>query len=107
MGIDTNMIGPRHIIPLAVSSIVGARYMIALQLSPDIIYLDSAHEKDETFTELTLYYSVLAPGGILYGDDLTWASVSHDVNRFAVEKNLVLETDGNTWMLQKPQALVT
>jgi len=97
------LIKPKHILPLAVTAVVGARFLAALALTPDVIYLDSAHEVDETFTELTLFYHVLAAGGVIFGDDFSWDSVQHDVKRFSSMKGLELKTDGVTWMLQKPR----
>lgn len=104
--IEKNNIGPKHIIPMAVTSIVGARYLIAVGLTPDMIYLDSAHEFDETFTELTLYFHTLAAGGVIYGDDFLWEAVAHDVKRFADRQQLQLFTEGNQWFLQKPEESV-
>lgn len=100
--IELGEIGHRHVIPLAVTSLVGARYLTALKLRPDIVYLDSAHEMDETFTEVSLYYNLLADGGILFGDDFLWYSVSTDVKRFAERYGLELTLFGNCWMLEKP-----
>jgi hypothetical protein len=34
-----------------------------------LIYLDSAHEQGETLIELALYWNILQPGGVLFGDD--------------------------------------
>ena len=101
--IEAKQMGPRHIVPLAVTSVVGARYLKALGATPDIIYLDSAHESDETFIELALYYHTLAPGGVVFGDDFSWESVQGDVKRFAAMHNLQVQSDGVTWTLQKPQ----
>lgn len=95
--------GPRHIIPLAVTSTVGARYLLALGLTPDLVYLDSAHEKDETFTEMSMYWGLISDGGVLYGDDFTWPSVSHDVKRFAEQHRVELNLYHNSWVLQKPR----
>lgn len=36
---------------------------------PQVIYLDSSHERDETFLELELAWAALAPGGVMFGDD--------------------------------------
>lgn len=101
--IEEKNIGPKHIIPMAVTSIVGARYLIAVGLTPDTIYLDSAHEFDETYTELVLYYHTLAAGGVIYGDDFLWQAVAHDVKRFSEKQQLQLITEGNQWFLQKPK----
>lgn len=50
---------------------------------PNYIYLDSAHEKDETFIELSLCWNCLINNSILFGDDWSWESVREDVLRFS------------------------
>ena len=45
-----------------------ACHAIAVQYTVDAIYLDSAHEFGETFFELMLFWEVLKPGGVLFGD---------------------------------------
>jgi hypothetical protein len=50
---------------------------------PNYIYLDSAHEKDETFIELSLSWNCLVNNGILFGDDWGWEAVREDVTKFS------------------------
>lgn len=50
---------------------------------PNYIYLDSAHEKNETFIELCLCWGCLTSNGILFGDDWSWDAVREDVIKFA------------------------
>jgi hypothetical protein len=50
---------------------------------PNYIYLDSAHEKDETFFELSLCWNCLTNNSILFGDDWGWKSVREDVIKFS------------------------
>ena len=50
---------------------------------PNYIYLDSAHEKYETFIELTLCWNCLNNNGILFGDDWSWDAVREDVIDFS------------------------
>lgn len=50
---------------------------------PNYIYLDSAHEKDETFIELSLCWSCLINTSILFGDDWDWEAVREDVIKFS------------------------
>lgn len=45
--------------------------------------MDSAHEMRETFSEIVAYWPLVAPGGLLLGDDFNWAAVSHDAQLFA------------------------
>jgi len=80
--VDQKLASPFHIIPLHATSTVGARFLDQMSWSPDVIFLDSAHEEGETLLELELYYSVLAPGGVLFGDDYTWHGVRKDLMKF-------------------------
>eukprot|EP00397_Hematodinium_sp_SG-2012_P050017 GEMP01057942.1.p1 GENE.GEMP01057942.1~~GEMP01057942.1.p1 ORF type:complete len:236 (+),score=38.43 GEMP01057942.1:530-1237(+) len=95
----------KHIVPFAVSSIVGARWLQATNFQPNLIYLDSAHEEDETYVELCLYWDILAPGGILMGDDYGWLAVKNDVDRFVADRNLKLNFFGvfYNWWIQKEE----
>jgi len=58
---------------------------------PNYIYLDSAHEKDETFIELSLCWNCLINNGILFGDDWGWKDVKDDVIKFS--NTIKYETD--------------
>ena len=52
----------------------------------DLLFLDASHEEDETYIELELAWRILAPTGILFGDDfnLFWPGVTKAVRRFAL-----------------------
>lgn len=77
------------ILPLCATSSVGLKFLKRLigdgriSQAPNLIYLDSAHEKDETYLELKLCFDLLPNGGILFGDDWDWDAVRTDVIRFA------------------------
>ncbi len=77
------------IIPIVTSSLVGMKLLSRLKFEqrissmPHVIYLDSAHEQHETLTEITLAWRLLAPGGVLWGDDWRWEAVRVDVEKFA------------------------
>lgn len=76
-------------LPITATSIVGTKLLARLlsegRISslPNVIYLDSAHEPDETFLELRNCWNLLPPGGVLLGDDWSWDAVREDVLRFA------------------------
>ena len=84
---------------MVTTSIVGFKVIFELveqkRLSklPDVIYLDSAHEMDETFIELIVAWKTLKPGGVLFGDDWNWKAVEHDVSRFASLHNKTLDIE--------------
>jgi hypothetical protein len=87
-----NVVDQHHadmIVPIPATGIVGMKLMQRLYKEhriselPQIIYLDSAHEVDETLLELHVAWSTLQPCGILFGDDWSWEAVAHDVTVFA------------------------
>ena len=73
------------VLPIPCTSTVGIRLIDTLykekriSSKPEVIYLDSAHEADETFVELKKSWELLKDGGILFGDDWKWDSVRNDV----------------------------
>lgn len=95
------------VFPFTLPSIVAARAMANFNWIIDIIYVDSAHELGETVVELTLYYQLLRPGGLLMGDDWEgFPAVRHDVQMFADCKGLELvhlPLLGGQWLIQKPK----
>jgi len=94
------------VIPLRLSSTIGARMLKVLNYEIDFIYVDSAHEAGETFMELMLYHDILKPSGILFGDDYRgFPAVKYDVDLFCNYYGYVLffTGDGDTWIIQKPK----
>ncbi len=115
------------IMPIVATSIVGIKLLRRLVdeqrlgILPSVIYLDSAHEPDETLLELQNCWNLLEPGGVLMGDDWEWAQVRNDVIRFVqmvqidssgsqrlaerhkhfTEQNNIL-LDRGQWVLVKP-----
>lgn len=85
------------IAPLPCTAMVGMRLIERLVAQgrldqlPDVIYHDAAHEPGETLLELQTAWSILRPGGILFGDDWTWPSVRGDVQAFA--RTIAADTD--------------
>lgn len=76
------------VLPITATSIVGLKLLRRLFLEgrlavlPDVIYLDSAHEPDETLLELKSSWRTLNEGGVLFGDDWSWSAVRNDVVTF-------------------------
>jgi hypothetical protein len=77
------------ITPIQVTSIIAIKLLERLyeqkRISeiPTVIYLDSAHEVDETYLELVNAWKILPSGGILLGDDWDWDDVKNDVCKFS------------------------
>jgi hypothetical protein len=85
------------ITPIQITSIVGVRLIERLYKQqriselPSVIYLDSAHEVDETYLELVNAWRCLPSGGILFGDDWNWIAVKKDVTKFS--KRIHVDSD--------------
>lgn len=96
-------LSPTHVLPFPVTSLVAARWLHLKGYSPDLVFLDSAHEVDETYMELVLFWRVLQPGGVLFGDDYRWPSVKVDLDRFAFNYDLrVVMLSEDVWYVVKP-----
>lgn len=52
---------------------------------------------------MKLFWTVLRPGGVLFGDDYGWTQVKHDVDKFVRKFNVELVLHGGTWHIQKPK----
>lgn len=96
------------ILPINCTTTVGIKLLDRLYQQnrisslPNYIYVDSAHEKDETFIELSICWSLLTNNSILFGDDWTWDAVRNDVIKFA--KTIIDKTEYNS--LQKINSLL-
>lgn len=78
------------VLPVPATGTIGTKVISRLvQLGrlgtlPQVIYLDSAHEPEETLVELRRAWLALAPGGVLFGDDYeSVTEVRNDVDAFA------------------------
>lgn len=83
------------ILPINATTSVGIKLLQRLFIQkritslPNYIYLDSAHEKDETFIELSICWNCLTDNSILFGDDWNWEPVMEDVIKFS---NTIIDT---------------
>lgn len=104
-----NVIDKGHqnmILPVVAGGLIGMKLLVRLKTEgridqlPGIIYLDSAHEKDETYLEITQAWDLLRDCGAIIGDDWIWPAVREDATRFAREKRIhnlpVYPMSGNT-----------
>jgi len=100
-------ISSKHVIPMAATTAVGARWMMAAGVRPDLIFVNPGRGADETSLELALWYSVLSPGGVLFGAELAEsdASFDRDIRHFAAKRELdLLDLGAGAWGVKKPAA---
>lgn len=91
------------IIPIPNTSITGAKYLKYNNVIPQLIYIDASHEEEDVFADLQLYYSLLADGGIIFGDDYNhWEGVRRAVEKFSLTKGITFEIlENNFWVINK------
>lgn len=92
------------VIPIRLTSVIAARMFKVLQYEIDFVYIDSAHEAGETYSELMLYHDILKPGGVLFGDDYDcFPAVKYDVDLFCKNNDYPLQFTGDrdTWIIKK------
>ena len=95
----------KTVVPLRLPSIVAARTLRVTNYNIDAVYLDSAHEAGETFLEAAMYYDLLQPGGVIFGDDYhLFPAVKRDIDAFSkfVRSNLMFTSSGKVWFIYKP-----
>ena len=77
----------RMINPFVQTSTNAARIFAELGVQFDFIYLDASHEYLDVLCDLRLWYPLLAPGGVLVGDDFEdpWFGIIRAAMEFADE----------------------
>ena len=93
------------IAPFPISSVQGADVLQHYGIQADIIYVDAAHEYEPVKSDIEKYWSLLKPGGVMFGDDYTvsyWPGVVKAVDEFCNNNNLQLSTQGVMWYIRKP-----
>ena len=84
------------VIPIRMKSREAAQ---ALNVRPDLIYIDAEHTTEAVYEDLTAWYPFVENHGILCGDDWGWESVRIAVQKFAAEKSKQIYASGNFWYL--------
>jgi hypothetical protein len=81
-----------NIFPLPMTSTAAYYLLRRFNIEADLIYIDAGHEHEEVYTDLSLYYELLRPGGIMVCDDYIpgWPGVVSAINKFVAEKRLAM-----------------
>lgn len=90
------------VVPFPNTSLNAARWLLHEGVAADVVYLDGSHEENDVFADLTYYWQVARPGGIVFGDDLGWPGVRAAVDRFVQQQGVPVGVRDNLWVLQKP-----
>ncbi len=90
--------------PLPMTSSSAYYLLRRFGLQVDLIYIDAGHEHREVYTDLSMYYDLLRPGGVMFGDDYSsaWPGVVSATNQFVAEKQVVLTALHGKFLFSKP-----
>lgn len=90
-----------RIIPFPLPSVTAAQWLSLRGVRAELIYVDGSHEEEDVYADVVDYWDLLAPGGVLFGDDYSWAGVKLAVDRFAAEQGLALTHLEDKWLLTR------
>eukprot|EP00250_Pteridium_aquilinum_P015353 c22535_g1_i1 orf=218-1144(+) len=89
-------------LPFSTTSAMGA--LCEWGVYADLIEVDAAHDFHSAWADINLGYSLLRPGGVMFGHDyftkLDNRGVGRAVDLFAKVKGLRVEPDGQHWILR-------
>jgi len=80
------------IIPIRLPSNMGARLLYHSGILADLIYVDGSHDYQDVMNDLLQFSHLLAPCGILFGDDYHIGDVKAAVNDFASTNHMHVES---------------
>ena len=94
-----------RIVPLPQTSINAALILRRLGIVADLVHVDAAHELEPVLADARAFWELLAPGGLLVGDDYSpvWPEVMEAAERFAAEVGRPLQVEAPKWVVQKPE----
>jgi hypothetical protein len=92
-----------YVCPFAQTSETAFQYFLQLNLRPDVVHIDAAHDYNSVSRDIANYFDLLAPGGALVGDDFTteWPEVVWAATEFAKRKGISLQQLGGKFLIQK------
>jgi Methyltransferase domain len=95
-----------YVIPVAQTSFNAAKILARSGIRANVIHVDAAHEYEEVIRDITDYWAILAPGGVLICDDYheSWPGVVKAAGEFSCKTGMPLAVDGPKCFIKKPAA---
>lgn len=92
------------VVPLANTSTTAAKWFACTDLRPGFVFIDAGHDEDDVTTDINAWWPLLAPGGVMAGDDWSpmWPGVEAAVKAFCIREELKEQVSGPNWIIQKP-----
>jgi hypothetical protein len=93
------------IYPLPMPSSQASALMRRFGVAADLIYIDGAHDYSSVRADLSGFFPLLAPEGVMFGDDYPHEPVRQAVHDFAAESGVAVMASGRRkWILDTPRA---
>jgi acetyltransferase-like isoleucine patch superfamily enzyme/predicted O-methyltransferase YrrM len=89
------------ITPLPLTGVAGAKLFAHHALKPDLIYIDGDHEYESVLWDLRGWLAVLAPTGLLIGDDFSWPGVKRAVTEICESGHWRHEVRDNKFTMRR------
>ena len=86
------------IIPVPNTSYIAYRYLQDLGISAELIYIDASHEYPDVLADVSNYYQLLSPGGVMFGDDY---NTYDSVRRAVADTGIPFTLEGTFWIMKK------
>lgn len=92
-----------RILPLPLPSDVAFRWLADIGWRADLIYIDADHEALSVYTDITDYWQLLSPDGVLFGDDYlgNWPGVVQAVQSFGKKIGHAPKIFNEKWLFEK------
>ncbi len=92
------------VLPLPMTSSAAANYLAMKDVQVDCIYVDGSHDEEDVYSDVTKYWKLLRPGGVMIGDDYSprYPGCVKAVNRFIYEEGLIIKVLEKKWVVEKP-----
>jgi hypothetical protein len=89
-----------RIVPLPMTSAIGARFLHDNKVRGDLIYVDASHDYEDVLADIRAYWPLLNVGGIMFGDDYnTWEGVRDAVQDSGIPFKCT--EDGRHWYMER------
>lgn len=94
------------ILPVPYDSAQALDFLCDIGIQADLIEIDGGHDFHSAWSDINRAYKLLAPGGIMFGNDFynseDRSGMWRAVQLFAQINKLQVEPDGNHWILRNP-----
>ncbi len=96
------------IVPLPQASAAACRWLMQMGLGQmggqvDLIYVDADHTAEAVYTDISGFWELLSPNGVMFGDDYcdSWPGVIQAVDLFAEKVGAPPQVLKEKWILRK------